>query len=150
MGRKPYMGFSAERGSWAWRGREASCSPKTTQSPAGPRQPSKLGRSCETCSFHPSQGWAWMEHAHTPAYAQPVCAQTSLCICAQTCVCLGIVFCGHRYMRTPRRFCVFGHTAQSCTEVCVLLLQVSSFKGMLTSDSSPTPIFPPVPGLSAL
>lgn len=99
------MGFSAERGSWAWRGREASCSPKTTQSPAGPRQPSKLGRSCETCSFHPSQGWAWMEHTHTPAYAQPVCAQTSLCICAQTCVCLGIIFCGHRYMRTPRRFC---------------------------------------------
>lgn len=61
MGREPYMGFSAERGSWAWRGREASCSPRATQSPAGPRQPSKLGRSCGTCSSHqarPGRGWS--------------------------------------------------------------------------------------------
>lgn len=119
----------------------------TQNHPMGPRHPSKLGRSCETHSSHLSHGWPWMEH--TPAYAQQQAyAWTYLCVHAQTCVCLGIIFCRHRYIQTPRDFCAFAHTTQPYTDICVLI--VSSFEGMLTFGSSPIPIFSPVPGLSLL
>lgn len=141
MGREPYMGFSAERGSWVWRGREASCSPKTWQSPAGPRQPCKLGRSCETRSSQPARaGHGWSTHTLLHMLSKSV--HEHLSVCAQICVCLGIIFRGHRH--TQEFLCIWSHSTL-LHRVCVLILQVSSLKGMLTSDSSPTPHLPPCP-----
>lgn len=49
------MGFSAERGSWAWRGREASCSPKTTQNPCGAQAAFQAGQELWNTLLSPSQ-----------------------------------------------------------------------------------------------
>lgn len=102
-GREPYMGFSVERGSWAWRGREVSCLPKTMQSPARPRQPSKLGRSCETRSSHD------MEGAYTHSC---ICSATSLCInifmymCSDLCLFRHYPLCAQVHMNTQEFLCI--------------------------------------------
>lgn len=102
-GREPYMGFSVERGSWGWRDREASCLPKTMQSPVGPRQPSRLGRGCETRSSY------GMDGAYTRSC---ICSPTSLCINIFMYMCSELCLFRHYLLwaqihRKPRNICVF-------------------------------------------
>lgn len=121
----PYMGFSAERGSWARRSRDASCSTKATQSPAEPGQLCKLGRSCQTCFTHPSLGLGTDEvHTHSCR-----CPTMSLCINIFVYMCPDLSLfshylhrCGCGHIRTPWRFCVHALTARLLVQTSVYSL----------------------------
>lgn len=124
----PYKGFSARRGSWARRSREASCSTETAQRPAG-----LAGRAgaVKHAQLAQNWGWAWLERDALLQIANNRSARKYICMCMP----------GPMFVRafsvqmwTPTHTCtqvqaflhVCAHRAVACTHVCALVLQVCS------------------------